>query len=364
MGRVRCRQTRTFGRITGLAACVGLATWFWVAAGATSFATEPIKAVGSTLVSPFLGTVFDRLVDAQVIVPPKQDYRGTVRGIAEFCRSADPDTASVVAMSRRMRNVEFEQCAQNGVDAIVEIQLGYNTLVLTAGRNDADYELSLANFYKAVADDIPKDDEFLGNQSQRWQDLDPRLPDTPIRVVIPAPGLGSRGFFQDRFLEGACRSFPAIHSIFAAAARVEQCVGLRHDDKIVEVGLPYDQAIRLAMTGAPPGTIAVMPFNIASAMTDLVKVLPLDGVLPSPTTVATRTYPFNRPLFIYVKKAHVKDFRGQGPIPGLRELITELTRERTIGPDGYLVVEGVVPLADERRAEVRDRALRLVTMER
>lgn len=111
-------------------------------------------------------------------------------------------------MSRRMRNTEFERCVQNGVEAIVEIQLGFNTLVLTTRRQDADYDLSLLQLYRAIARDVPDGDEFLTNSSKRWRDIDETLPDTPIRLVIPAPGLGSRGFFQDRFLQGACRGIP------------------------------------------------------------------------------------------------------------------------------------------------------------
>lgn len=327
-------------------------------------ADEVIKAVGSTFVSPFLKTVFDKLVEGGVILPPKQDYRGTERGLAAFCQSPAPDSASVVAMSRRMRNAEFERCQANGVAEIVEIQLGSNTLALVANRKDADYELSLRNLYDAVAREVPQGDEFVVNPAKRWKDVNEHLADAPIRVVIPAKGLGSRGFFEDRFLQAACRGIPEIKGIFSAESRVKQCIGMRNDQVLLEVGVPYDQSVRTAMANAAPGTIAVLPYNMAVAMADVVKVLPLDGVLPSPTTVAARTYPFNRPLFVYVKKAHVKDYRGRGPVAGLRELITELTRERTIGPDGYLVVEGVVPLAEDHRAQVRNRALRLATMER
>ncbi|BBK30018.1 phosphate ABC transporter substrate-binding protein [Allostella humosa] len=329
-----------------------------------ALANEPIKVVGSTFVSPYLQAVFTKLTEGGVVAPPKMDLKGSERGLAEFCRSAAADSASVLAMSRRMRITEFEQCQRSGVPAIVEIPLGYSTLTLATRRSDTNFELTLQQLYAAVARELPVDGEFSENTNKRWRDIDPALPDTPIRVVLPAPGLGSRGFFEDRFLEAACRGIPAVKLIFSAEERVKQCVQLRKDGAIVEVGVPFDQAIRLAMTDAPPGTIAVVPFNIATAMTDVLKVLPLDGILPSPTTVAARTYPFNRPLFVYVKKAHVKDYRGNGPVAGLRELITELTRERTIGPDGYLTVEGVVPLGDDRRAEERGRALRLAIMER
>jgi len=289
-----------------------------IAALAPAAAAEaPIKVVGSTFVSPFLRSVFDRLVEARIIVPPQQDYQGTVRGLAEFCRSVSPDTASVVAMSRRMRTSEFEACQGHGVADIIEIQLGSNTLVLAARRNDADYELTLRNLYDAVAREVPKDDEFITNPHKRWKDVDDQLPDLPIRVMVPAEGLGSRGFFEDRFLEAACRGISQIRTIFSAESRVRQCIALRRDNVLTEVGTPYDQALRQAMTDAQPGSIAVVPFNMATSMNDILKVLPLDGVLPSPTTVASRTYPFNRPLYVYVKKAHVKDYRGRGPVAGL-----------------------------------------------
>lgn len=359
MGRERGERRRNVRAAAGAAIA-----WIVAMSPLPAGAEGAIKAVGSTFVSPFLRSVFDRLVDAGVILPPQQEYRGTERGLAEFCRPPGPDAASVVAMSRRMRTTEFERCQANGVPAIIEIQLGSNTLVLTARRNDADYDLSLRNLYDAVTRELPADDEFLTNGRKRWKEIDERLPDTPIRVVVPASGLGSRGFFEDRFLQAACRGIPEIRGIFSAEARVKQCVGLRTDKVVVEVGVPYDQAVRLAMTDAPPGSIAILPYNMATAMTDLLKILPLDGVLPSPTTVASRTYPYVRPLFVYINRAHVKDYRGRGPVAGLRELITELTRERTIGPDGYLAVEGVVPLSEDNRDYVRNRALRLAIMER
>ncbi|BBK38406.1 hypothetical protein STAQ_34840 [Allostella sp. ATCC 35155] len=358
----RATRTGRRPRLSGVLAAASLAVAGALAPAAA--AEAPIKVVGSTFVSPFLRSVFDRLVEANLVVPPQQEYRGTVRGLTEFCRSVAPDTASVAAMSRRMRTSEFEACQANGVAQIIEIQLGSNTLVLTAGRKDADFDLTLRNLYDALAREVPADEEFLPNTRKRWKEVGDNLPDLPIRVAVPAEGLGSRGFFEDRFLQAACRNIPSIRSIFSAESRVRQCVTMRNDEHVVEVGTPYDQAVRQIMTGAPAGTIAVVPYNMATAMNDLLKILPLDGVLPSPTTVAARTYPFNRPLFVYVKRAHVKDYRGRGPVAGLRELITELTRERTIGPDGYLVVEGVVPLAEDERERVRSRALRLATMER
>jgi phosphate transport system substrate-binding protein len=50
-----------------------------------------------------------------------------------------------------------------------------------------------------------------------------------------------------------------------------------------------------------------------------------------------------RPLYVYLKKDRV------GQVPGLREYVEELTDEWTLGPDGYLVDAGLIPLPKEER---------------
>jgi hypothetical protein len=49
-------------------------------------------------------------------------------------------------------------------------------------------------------------------------------------------------------------------------------------------------------------------------------------------------------------------------VPGLLEFIDEYTSERAWGPDGYLVDEGLVTLADEERQAQRSNAIGLNPM--
>ncbi len=46
---------------------------------------------------------------------------------------------------------------------------------------------------------------------------------------------------------------------------------------------------------------------------------------------------------MYVKKDRVQQ------VQGLREYVDELTNEWTLGPDGYLVEEGLIPLPKEEK---------------
>ncbi len=321
--------------------------------------------VGSTFLAPYIQSVIENLVTRKVIAPPKTEFAGTGRGVSDFCRTREPYAApDVVAMSRRMRQAELDLCRDHNGDEVIEIQLGLSALVLVARRDDADFNLSLPDFWRAVVAELPRDVEFVPNRLAAWNAVEDALPPLPIRVLIPAPGLGSRGFFEDRFLEAACRGIFEIKTIFVASERVKQCITLRRDGRIGEIGIPFAKNLREAMIAAPKGTVAVAPLNMAREMLDVVKVLPFDGVTPTQESIANREYAFVRPLFVYVKRANVKNYNGEGPVRGLRELITELTRERTIGPSGYLVKEGLEPLTTAKRQAVRNAALKLETVER
>jgi len=82
----------------------------------------------------------------------------------------------------------------------------------------------------------------------------------------------------------------------------------------------------------------------------------VDGVEPSFESIADGKYSVSRPLFFYVKKAHV------GVIPGLKEYIAEFTRDSTWGPEGYLADRGLIPMPDAERATVTRQAAELAVM--
>lgn len=283
---------------------------------------------------------------------------GTSKGVAGFCSGIGIATPDIVAMSRRMRFGEFETCTKNGVKDILEIQLGYEALVVVV-RNDDDLALSLSDLYHGLAKELPEDDEFLPNDSNTWKDVNPKLPDTRIAAILPSRALGARGFFNDRFLQGACRNIFQINSIFEADDRVEQCIGLRGEGRIKEVGLPLVDKMREAFQTAKPGTIGVMSLRHAQELADVVKVISFDGMVATREAIADRSYRYVRPLYYYVKRAHVKDYTGAGPVAGLREFITEVTRDSAIGAEGYLIPLGLVPMGEDRRDEVREAALHL-----
>ena len=90
--------------------------------------------------------------------------------------------------------------------------------------------------------------------------------------------------------------------------------------------------------------------------TDVIQGSFVDGVPPTFDAIADGTYPVSRPLFFYVKKAHVD------MIPGIKEYLKEFTSEKAWGPDGYLSEKGLIPMPDDERKKVGDAVIELKTI--
>ncbi|CAK0758145.1 phosphate transport system substrate-binding protein [Gammaproteobacteria bacterium] len=321
--------------------------------------------IGSTLMKNYTAAVMEHLAKNAGLPPAIIANRGSARGIEAFCAGIGLDTPDIVAVSRRIRSTELDACRAHGVNDIVEILVGYEASGFVSRRDDQDYPLTLNSLYRAIAAELPRDvNDFVLNRYNRWHEVDPNLPNTEIRMIIPVSSLGGRGFMDDRILQGACRGILEIKTIFGAEDRVKQCVSLRSDGRIVELDTPYDRNVVQTLAASPLGTLAVLPLRFATEHQEFLKVQAFDGVVPNYETVSNHRYPFIRYLYFLVKKAHIKNYRGKGMVSGLREFITEVTRESTIGPSGYLSKIGVFPVEEERRNSIREASLRLSIIDR
>ena len=77
---------------------------------------------------------------------------------------------------------------------------------------------------------------------------------------------------------------------------------------------------------------------------------------PTFDAIADGEYPVSRPLFFYVKKAHVEK------IPGIKAFLAEFTSEKAWGTDGYLADKGLIPMPDAERKQFSDAVKNLVPM--
>ena len=109
---------------------------------------------------------------------------------------------------------------------------------------------------------------------------------------------------------------------------------------------------------ANTNSLGIFGFSFLDQNIDKIQGTKINGFAPSFDSISDGNYPVSRPLYFYVKKAHV------GVIPGFAEFLAEFTSNRAIGDEGYLAEKGMIPLRDEVRQQVKSdvKSLKSVTL--
>ena len=110
------------------------------------------------------------------------------------------------------------------------------------------------------------------------------------------------------------------------------CTEVRSDGAYVDQG-EQDNLIVQKIEGNPR-SVGVFGFSYLDENKDKVQGLPMNGVDPTYENISTFAYPGARPLYVYVKKAHM------GAIPGLDLYLQEWVKNWA--PDGPLAQIGLV----------------------
>ena len=310
-----------------------------------------IWAAGSSTVFPFASRVAANVAQKTGGTAPRIESLGTGGGIKAFCAGVGPNTPDIANASRRMKASEFAQCQQNGVTEIVELQVGYDGVVIANARAGAAYALQLEDIYRALAAQTPgAGGAFAPNAYATWQDVRAALPAERIQVYGPPPTSGTRDAFVELGMEAGAKKIPALAALQKSDedAFKQRAGALREDGAWIDAG-ENDNAIVQTLTRTP-GALGVFGYSFLEQNREQVKPASIGGVEPSPATIADGSYPLARSLYVYVKKAHI------GVTPGLREFIAEFVSEGAAGRGGYLADRGLIPLTPERLAAARQAA--------
>jgi phosphate transport system substrate-binding protein len=152
-------------------------------------------------------------------------------------------------------------------------------------------------------------------------------------------------------METGCRTYPWIDNLRKMDEKRFKriCHTLREDGAFVEAG--ENDNLIVQKLEANPNAIGIFGFSFLEENLDKLRGVKISGVEPTFETIASGKFPASRPLFIYVKKAHI------GVIPGLREFVNEYVSDKALGEEGYLADRGLVaqPAADlaKTRADVK-----------
>ena len=327
------------------------------ALGSTSAlaARDNISIVGSSTVYPFTTVVAEQFGKTTSFKTPKIESTGSGGGIKLFCSGVGVETPDITNSSRRIKSSEVEGCAENGVNEIVEVKIGYDGIVLANSRRGPDMRVTVEEVWLALAKDVPNPDGsgFIPNPYTKWSEVNPELPDTRIEVLGPPPTSGTRDAFVELVMDAGCEEFEAVQALAETDKDAHQarCQAMREDGAFIEAG--ENDNLIVQKLEANPSAFGIFGFSFLDQNIDAIKGIAIDAVEPEFETIADGSYPVSRPLFFYVKKAHV------GVIPGIKEYIAEFTSEKAWGPEGYLSERGLIPLPDGEREAVRQAAMDL-----
>ncbi len=307
-----------------------------------------VYIVGSSTVYPFATVVAERFGRGSEFKTPKVESTGSGGGIKLFCDGVGVDYPDIANSSRAIKKSEVDSCAENGVTEIVEVKIGYDGIVIANALGGETVDLRLADIYMALAKDVPgaAEGELVENPYRTWKDVNPSLPDMRIEVLGPPPTSGTRDAFVELAMEGGCTSIPWIRALKKSDGNRYKsiCHTIREDGVFVEAG--ENDNLIVQKLEANPNAFGIFGFSFLDQNLEKVKGAHVDGVSPTFDAIADGEYPVSRPLFFYVKKAHVD------VIPGLRGYLREFTSERAWGEEGYLSDRGLIPMPDEERLAV------------
>lgn len=317
--------------------------------GFAQAARDYISIVGSSTVYPFATVVAETFGKTTGFKTPKIESTGTGGGFKLFCGGIGVAHPDITNASRAIKKSEMDLCAANGVAEVIEVKIGYDGIAIANSKKTAPLQLSRKDLFLALAKNVPDPkggEKLVPNPYKTWKQVNSKLPNVAIEVLGPPPTSGTRDAFVELVMEGGCKKFDWIAAIEKKDEKQYKsiCHTIREDGAYVEAG--ENDNLILQKLQANPNALGIFGFNFLDQNIDKVQGSNIDGVTPTFDTIADNSYPVSRPLFFYVKKAHI------GMIPGIKEYLNEFTSEKAWGDNGYLSDRGLVPLPAAERADV------------
>jgi len=323
----------------------------------TAAARDNVQVAGSSTVLPYASIVAELFGDNTDFPTPVVESGGSSSGLKRFCEGVGENTIDVANASRAIRDKEIAACAENGVTDIIEVRIGYDGIVFASQQSGPAFTaFEPADIFNAIGATVLKDGELVDNPHSNWSEFNGDLPDAEIAMFIPGTKHGTREVFEEKVLLAGCEATGAMAAMHDAGmdedAIEDACFDVRQDGKSVDIDGDYTET--LARIDANPNGIGVFGLAFYENNTDKLKVATMSGVSPSTETIASGEYPVSRPLYFYIKKAHI------GVIPGLKEYARFFVADEIAGPKGPLANYGLVSdpeLADVQAAVANEKVM-------
>lgn len=235
-----------------------------------------IRIDGSSTVFPIseaMAEEFSKVSDVRVNVA----FSGTGGGFEKFCRGE----TQISDASRPIKESELEDCAANGIDDVVELQVAIDALtVMVHPDNDWAQCLTVDELHRL----------FKEGGVTRWSELRPEWPDEPIDFFYPGADSGTFDYFVEAIIEGVDEN--ATHRSDGTSSE---------DDNVLAIGIEGDK-----------NAIGYFGFAYYLGAGQALKAIQVDAgegcVEPSFENALSGAYqPLSRPLFIYTRESFLRE---------------------------------------------------------
>lgn len=310
-----------------------------VASPAFAQSRDNVQVAGSSTVLPYASIVAEAFGENFDFPTPVVESGGSSAGLKRFCQGVGEEHTDIANASRKIRDKEIKACAENGVTDIIEVRIGYDGIVFASQLDGPAYNaFTPSDIFNALAPKVVVDGALVDNPYTKWSDFNADLPSEEILAFIPGTKHGTREVFEEKVVAAGCEATGAMEAMIAGGMSEDDaedaCLEVRTDGRSVDIDGDYTET--LASIDANANAIGVFGLAFYENNTDKLKVATMSGVVPSTESIASGEYPVSRPLYFYVKKAHI------GVIPGLKEFAEFFVADEIAGPDGPLAEYGLV----------------------
>ena len=313
-------------------------------------ARDYISIVGSSTVYPFATVVAENFGKKNRFKTPKIESTGSGGGHKLFGAGIGVEHPDITNSSARITKSQLEKDFRNGVKKVIEVKIGYDGIVVANSRRARVFRLARKDLFLGLAKQVPVTGEkgvLQPNPYKTWRQINPSLPDAKIEVFGPPPTSGTRDAFVELAMEGGANAFAWIGKLKKTDKKRYKviCHTIREDGAFIEAG--ENDNLIVDKLSKMPEALGIFGFSFLDQNTDKIQGSFIDGVQPTFEAISDGSYPVSRPLYFYIKKAHVDT------IPGMREYLAEFTSEIAWGDEGYLATKGLIPMPREERQHYR-----------
>ena len=299
-------------------------------------ARENVSIAGSSTVLPFATIIAEQVGKNPKNKTPVVESGGSSVGKKGVCEGTGLKYIDIGNASSRMKVKELKYCKKNKVD-VTEIKVGYDGIVVASSKKGTLLKISKYDLGKALTAKVPVNGKMVDNPYKKWSDVNPSLPNLPIKVMGPPTTSGTRASFVEMVNQkGYCKKSKEVKAI---GYKSKKCRAMRTDGAYIEAGEQDNLIVKKLQ--ADPNTFGIFGFSYLDQNMDVLQGAIIDGNEPSFENIADGKYSISRALYFYVKHSHLDI------VPGVEAYVKEWTKHWS--EDGMLADAGMIPLPDAEK---------------